>query len=84
MLWQKSLPFSNDNRAWRGAARYLVGIAELLKKAFQKGYKFLRGNLFTLQNMLSETKILSLIESGELEFPQLKFRLLKIDSRDKD
>ncbi len=84
MLWQRSLPFSNDTHAWRGAVRYLEGIAEPLKKVFPKGYKISRGNLFTLQNMLSETKILSLIESGELEFPQLKFRLLKIDSRDKD
>lgn len=34
--------------------------------------------------MLSETKILSMIESGEVTFPPLRFRLLKKNVRNKD
>lgn len=51
---------------------------------FQPSSKFPRGNIDINKNMLSETKILTMIESGELLFPPLKFRLLKKNVRNKD
>lgn len=53
-------------------------------REFQLSSRFPRGNNDTIKNMLSETKILSMIESGELLFPPLKFRILKKNVRNKD